>query len=300
MAEELLFHYCSTPTAFAILQSRTFRLSALSSANDSLEGRVLGRVFGQLLGETNLPPGVVDVASLIVEGYPNSTEGFALCLSEKPDLLSQWRAYGSDGCGVAIGFSPEALKADYGQVNFGSNFFELRKVAYREAQLRQNLVPIVESFFEEMARYGDFIKIRDGITREQALAIMSERGQNTANLIQGKNEASRDLLVQMLDLLAPLHFKVYDTKPEYFHEECEWRVIRYRHKVALPEIEYSADQHSIKPYIECLIADPAIKAIREVVLGPKHKSSLDWVEGFLKSVGLPHVLVKRSAISRYR
>jgi hypothetical protein len=70
--------------------------------------------------------------------------------------------------------------------------------------------------------------------------------------------------------------------------------------VALPEIEYFADDHSFRPYITCRIADPAKEAIQEVILGPKHQSNVNWVRAFLASVGLPHVRVSRSSIDSYR
>ncbi len=164
-ASRLLYHYCSTPVGLAILQTRTFRLSALSAANDSLEGRVLGRVFTRMLDETNLPTEVVDVVSVIVEGYADSTEGFALCLSERGDLLSQWRAYAQDGSGVALGFSSDWLLKDFGEVNFGSQFFELTKVEYGEAGLLQTLKPLVDKLIEGFAEHGGFVQLRENMTR---------------------------------------------------------------------------------------------------------------------------------------
>ncbi|WP_082851044.1 MULTISPECIES: DUF2971 domain-containing protein [unclassified Sulfitobacter] len=163
--DRLLYHYCSTPTGLAIFQRRTFRLSALSAANDSLEGRVLGRVFSQLLTESDLPREVVDVISVIVEGYADSTEGFALCLSENGDLLSQWRAYAQDGLGIAIGFSSDWLTKDFGKVNFGSQFFELTKVEYGEASLSQTLKPLAKQVIEEFSEYGHFVQLSKNMTR---------------------------------------------------------------------------------------------------------------------------------------
>lgn len=300
MADQLLYHYCSTQTGLAILQSRTFRLSALSAANDSMEGRVLGRVFAQLLSATGLPPDVVDVASVIVEGYPDSTEGFAFCLSEKGDTLSQWRAYGADGSGISIGFSAEFLGKDFGQVNFGTQFFELKKIEYGEDKLRRTLQPFADEVAEKFAKYGSFVRLGDGVTRGQALSALADRTADVQGLFEGDSSDTADILSQLLKTLAPLHFRIYETKPLSFSEECEWRLVRYRHRVALPEVEYFADKYTIKPFISCLIADPAREAIREVVLGPKHSSKPDWVRAFLASVGLPHVLVKRSTIESYR
>lgn len=301
MADDgLLYHYCGTQTGLAILQSRTFRLSALSAANDSLEGRILGSVFSGLLAGSGLPTEVVDVASIIVEGYADATEGFAFCLSEKGDLLSQWRAYGRDGSGLSIGFSPEELMKDFGKVNFGSKFYELKKVEYGEGRLRQSLGPLADEIVAEFAEYGRFVQLRAGTTREQALKTLADRGVDASGLFWGNRSDARELLSRLMKALSPLHFQIYGTKPFSFHEECEWRLLRYRHKEALPEIEYFADDNSIRPFVSCLIADPAREAIREVVLGPKHSSNIDWVRAFLASVGLPHVQVKRSSIDSYR
>lgn len=298
-SNQLLYHYCSSPTAFAILQSRTVRLSALSAANDTLEGRVLGKVFSDMISSTTLAKGVVDVASVIAEGYPEATEGFALCLSEEGDLLSQWRAYARDGTGVSIGFAPKELIVDHGAVNFGAQYFELTKVEYGEEDLRENLFPVVQALQKSFSEYGEFISLNEGITKERAIAALADRKGDIQGLFKGE-ESSSELLSQLLSLLAPLHFRIYSTKPRPFHEEREWRLLRYRHRVPLNEVEYFADDSSIRPYIPCLIADPAKNAVREVVLGPKHSSNINWVRAFLASAGLSHVHVRRSTISSYR
>lgn len=299
-SDQLLYHYCSAQTAFSILKSRTFRLSALSAANDSLEGRVLGRVFAQLLAATGLPKGVVDVASVIVEGYVESTEGFAFCLSENGDLLSQWRAYARDGTGLSIGFSPEILKKDFGPVNFGARFHELIKVAYGEDGLREILASVAEQVKNTFSKDGEFIRLSDGTTRERVLNALADRQGSVQGLFWGQSEDAPDLLSRLLEILAPLHFRNYGTKPHSFHEEREWRLLRYRHRVALREVEYFADDYSVRPFISCLMADPARDAIQEVILGPKHRSNIDWVRAFLASVGLSHVKATRSAIESYR
>lgn len=300
MSDKFLYHYCSTQTGFAILQSRKFRLSALSAANDSLEGRVLGQVFAELLQATGLPKGVLDVLSIIVEGYPDSTEGFALCLSEKGDQLSQWRAYARDGTGIAIGFLPDALERDFGRVNFGAQFFELEKVEYGNAGLRDSLAPVVEEIKEKFSEYGEFVRLSDSETRDSAMRALADRQTDVEGLFNGTRDDSEVLLGELMKVVAPLHFQIYKTKPQSFHEECEWRLLRYRHRVALSEIEYSADETSVRAFISCLIADPARDAIKEVILGPKHGSNINWIRAFLASVGLPHVDVIRSEIESYR
>lgn len=294
-----LYHYASNQTAFAIFKSRIFRLSCLSAANDSLEGRVLGRVFAKMLQSSGLPKGVVDVASVIVEGYPDQTEGFALCLSEKGDLLSQWRAYADNGAGMAIGFRPEILEKDFGDVSFGKKFFELKRVEYGELGLEKVLSPLIKEVKEQFSEQ-EGIRLRDGVTREQALRSLSDRKSDFGPLFSGDYPNVEKQLQCLLKILAPLHFLIYDTKPTSFHEECEWRLLRYRHRVALPEVEYDAGREAVRAYISCLIADPAVDAVSEVILGPKNRSDINWVRAFLQSVGLPKVSVLRSGIESYR
>jgi hypothetical protein len=253
-----------------------------------------------LLRETGLPQGVVDVASVIVEGYADSTEGFAFCLSESGDLLSQWRAYARDGTGISIGFSSDFLIRDYGPVNFGKAFYELLKVDYGEAELRDSLAPIARQLEDEFGSYGEFVALKGGITRQDAVRTLADREAKTQGLFVARNESSPALLSQLLKSLAPLHFRIYGTKPKTFHEECEWRLLRHRHRTNLPEIEYFAGETSIRPFIPCLIADPAREAIREIILGPKHQTDLNWMRSFLQHVGLGHVKVLTSEHESFR
>ncbi|WP_150120934.1 MULTISPECIES: hypothetical protein [unclassified Sulfitobacter] len=132
------------------------------------------------------------------------------------------------------------------------------------------------------------------------MTTMASAGSDIEQVFTGIDSNAHDLMARLLEVLSPLHFRIYDTKPTSFYEECEWRLLRYRHRASLPEIEYFADDSSIKPFISCLIADPAREAIQEVVLGPKHASKIKWVRAFLASLGLSHVTVKKSGIESYR
>ncbi|WP_299643223.1 DUF2971 domain-containing protein [Devosia sp.] len=296
----LLYHYCGTPTAFSILHGRTIRLSPLSAANDTLEGRLLGQAFSEVLRQTSLTEGVRAVAEVIVDGYPTSTEGFAFCLSEDGDLLSQWRAYAGDGTGIAIGFARDGFLTDFGPVTFGRQYFELLKVAYGTSDLLQELKPSAMNFGSEFVEFGEFVKLRPGTTKADALSSLSDRDGDVHGLFQCHRPDAPELLDRMLKALAPLHFRIYGTKPKAFYEEREWRLIRYQHRVASSNIKFLSDGQSIRPYVECLIADPAKDVVQEVVLGPKHKSDINWVRSFLGGIGLGHVHVTRSAIDSYR
>jgi hypothetical protein len=296
----LLFHYTSTPTAETILRTRTLRLAALSAANDSHEGRVVGEEIDRQLRSSGLPVGVSDFVSVVAQCYPDSTEGFAFCLSEKGDQLSQWRAYGDDGRGVSIGFNRSALEKDFGAVNFGRQFYELVKISYGTKVVAEDISSALDEMEAEFSGLGEFVRLADGITPSDALARLSTRNEGYGTLFVGTETISEEPIRKIMDILARFNKRCFAFKVEDFWEEKEWRLIRQRHKVALQEFKYFADDHSIRPFIECLIADPAKHAIHSVILGPKNATNIDWMTAFLATVGLDHVEVKHSSITAYR
>jgi len=246
-----------------------------------------------------LAPGVTRAASIIAQGYADSTEGFAFCLSEAGDLLSQWRAYAADGSGIAIGFDPDVLTRDFGRVSFGSQYFELLKVAYGEDSITGELETIAKTVFEGMAVHGDFVRVASGLSDDEARRRLADRSVNAAGVFVGGPRAD-ELLSKLLGLMHPLHFRIYGVKPSPFHEEREWRLVRYQPRAPDRNVEFSADDDTIRPFVSCLISDEAKQAIRKVVLGPKHHSDANWVRAFLRSLGLDKVDVTRSAIESYR
>jgi hypothetical protein len=295
-----LFHYCSTQTAFSILSKRTIWLSPLSSANDSLEGKLVGLTFKDQLKETELPRATQELASFFAQSLHDSTEAFAFCLSEDGDLLSQWRAYGDNGAGFSIGFDSNMVVADFGEVNFGSKFFEMRKVRYGSEGLAELVEPIVKTVVEKFLPHGEFARFNDGITVEEALSRFSKRDPSDKLVKPESIEAALHIL-ELSDLISKaFHFRIYEIKPTAFQEEREWRLIRYRHLAPHPEISFRSSNSAIRPYIECLMADPAKEAIKSVILGPRNTSEPSWIRAFLDSCGLGHVKVTKSQASSYR
>jgi len=59
---------------------------------------------------------------------------YVVSFCENGNLLSQWRAYGDDGCGVAIGFDAEYFKALCVKNANDSSFYILGKCGYTSGQ----------------------------------------------------------------------------------------------------------------------------------------------------------------------
>lgn len=63
-----------------------------------------------------------------------NTKNYFCCFSESSDLLSQWRAYGNDGQGVAIGFNANLLSKIYDIYNY-----DFVKVIYNQKSVLKKI-----------------------------------------------------------------------------------------------------------------------------------------------------------------
>jgi hypothetical protein len=106
---DILYHYCSTASFHAIIQSRALWLSALSLSNDTMEGKLVARAIERLAEGDCLDHKNVRLLRIGIQSLTGIFDGLGFCLSEKRDLLSQWRGYAGNATGVAIGFSAEYL-----------------------------------------------------------------------------------------------------------------------------------------------------------------------------------------------
>jgi hypothetical protein len=99
-----LYHYTDSDGLIGIVTSKYLRATDSRFVNDPLELEYGRGLFKEVLGQFGVPPHVV---RMISEGIlPMSVYVASFC--EDGDLLSQWRAYSSDGLGYAVGFDPSA------------------------------------------------------------------------------------------------------------------------------------------------------------------------------------------------
>jgi hypothetical protein len=150
---EEFYHYTSFQTLFAILNSNSIQMSAISGMNDKSE-----MIFpDELLGiNTALDSKKIEAMN----------RRFIMCFTDQRDHLNQWRLYGDNGAGVAIGFKYKSPKLSkhylvFGKVFYGHMLFQLMshliadiwktigcKFRFRRIYLWKNFVK-VEDYREE-------------------------------------------------------------------------------------------------------------------------------------------------------
>lgn len=127
----LTYHYCSLETACAIISNASLRLCDITKSNDSAEityGYAAALDSLKRIGLISGSGPTLEFAdhwiellrpeyqTLLREALsrhllPPNRLCYAVCLSERADQLSQWRAYGDDGRGSGARIRPVDLRA---------------------------------------------------------------------------------------------------------------------------------------------------------------------------------------------
>lgn len=150
--EELVFHYCSIDTFFAILSNKTLRLSDVVKSNDNLEVLWMKKVLLEMVERESLSYEEFDEdikKKISFERYKQrvkekidsffdekelKSKFFVICFSGdgSEDRLSQWRGYGDDGKGIAIAFDKKIMKKTSRKICYAtdSSKIEFKKVEY--------------------------------------------------------------------------------------------------------------------------------------------------------------------------
>jgi Protein of unknown function (DUF2971) len=108
----IVYYYCSVDAFIKIVTNKSLRLTNLFFLNDSQEFvwlRNKAHCFVKTQAQKHPDEfGYQYLETLLEQEWQR--EIYCACFSEQPDLLSQWRAYGEDGKGFAIGFSTRHLQ----------------------------------------------------------------------------------------------------------------------------------------------------------------------------------------------
>lgn len=108
-----LFHYTDFDGVSGILDSRHLWLSKISTLNDMSEINLAMHHFKVLAGEPGAGPSPAEVEFLrLAAAELDSFRRTNICVcsfSEEDDQPSQWRSYGNDGRGMALGFESRKL-----------------------------------------------------------------------------------------------------------------------------------------------------------------------------------------------
>lgn len=273
-----IYHYCSVDTMLNIISNYCLWLSDVKKTNDITEmsyfciqmQEIFSGIFRSLQGEydetlllavENTLKNKIEAIVLGTMEIVKKTKDYVCCFSEAADLLSQWRAYGSNGQGVSIGFNAPLL----------SNISDM---------YRYDFVKII---------YGER-KILNNIRKYMEISL-----KNILNDLEGKEINTEEILLNASSILIPILQERFVFKHPSFKEEKEWRLYQtqvgnfdedageedpflrgafYRDEknpglFSCSELKFRSSQNDICSYFELDFEKCKDTIIKEIILGPK-------------------------------
>lgn len=271
---DTLYHYCTIESFFAILASRIIRLGDASKMNDSHECVWVDKLIAKLFKDNKDAMSDEDRRDFSIGFQINRPRPFLFCLSQAPDILSQWRAYAGDGTGVSVGFNTDLFP--------------------RQSHLPStNCAPSMNIALWQVVYDG-------GAQSEMMGRIFSNALGNPQQFSGEHGKPNYQVLGAFMAGLSPLF------KNPAFREEQEWRLIHTPQLLTdknndhhLVGTQYKIGQRvsndQIITHFEFLMGEDPRPLVREVWLGPRSKVSESDVKLFFGLNGLGDVKVFQSS-----
>lgn len=282
-----LYHYCSTESFHKIISNKEIWLTSLSLSNDSMEGQLVKHLLGEMAKKDGLDEEHIKKLQEAAANINVLIDGLGFCLSEKKDILSQWRGYANDASGISIGFSKEYLELLAASYRGGKVAgFALGKVIYEPTDQEQIIQPTYD-------------KIKEFINKG-AFKPYSHRGLLSSKSDEQIEKENIEISEQHHSLYKTMLFfinKLFLLKSKAFEEEFEWRLISVFVKITNDNCSFYACSDKIKPYRSFKLAELGVNPINEIVMGPKNTTPAYVVESFLKQSGFKDVKVSCSGAS---
>ncbi|WP_210132360.1 DUF2971 domain-containing protein [Stenotrophomonas rhizophila] len=265
--KSVVYHYCSPDTLLAILKSRSIRLSDVSCMNDSKE-----LLWGLGALEETLSIGESyesqkDRLSEVFSQYMSSVKVLAACFSTHSDMLSQWRAYGSDGSGFAIGFSGAEICSLPGSTV---------QICYDPAEQKEMWQAGLAHAFTASQRDG---KLDQSDFLRQFILLMLDLAsmKNPAFSEEGEVRLVHPVLVETREGISMMKYPA-------------------REKFHAPEIQFQMRGSTPAAFVD-LPFTSGTQPIREIVIGPRAEVAERSIAMLLGNLGYGPITVRKSAAS---
>ncbi|MDR7090060.1 DUF2971 domain-containing protein [Cellvibrio fibrivorans] len=282
----MIYHYCNPASFVSIVKSKTMWVCDLKKMNDPSE----------------LTPGFEIVRSLWDEMVPSQKGKFtsndlehdrffylAASFSKNCDLLSQWRSYGGNGAGFAIGVSELDL--------LNSNSFS-----------KNILVSSGNDSEASIVRFPPPFKMQDVFYNEESFRFyISEKLTKFINEygVPFEKSSGEPTKLSHINFYSELISDACLLKSKFYKEEEEVRIFAslwhspsiYQSDLIFEsklKIDFMATQNGIKAYSAIKLAGNDVESIQKIVIGPKSESSIEEVELFMKLNSFRKCFVEKS------
>jgi hypothetical protein len=240
--DRVLYHYTSISGMMAIVSSKVFWASEIRYLNDATELKHLQQLVVNAVQFAEEQSDAISEISRqfgkwLTERVQNGPLVFVVSLTERGNLLSQWRGYTPHGQGVSLGFQAQHLA----KVTAGAPF-TLGKCIYDHKRHIEIVVTLLNAIVAEAQNRGPSDK------------------KDPSQSYYAYFEEVEEHVLRICALL----------KHPSFAEESEWRAVSQTHpNYVIPLIKYRPGKSFLIPYIEMplsLLGEGLV--MPHVVVGP--------------------------------
>jgi len=197
----VVYHYTTAAGLLGIVQSNRLWATNARFLNDHSEIEYAACVIRQLMaamtskGAATLPADFTEQVTQDLDRFEAEARVYVCCFCTEGDLLGQWRGYGAQGGGYALGFEAK---------NFG------------DREMAMPLKPILRRVIYDPKLQKRLVRTWHQAVCDLEVTLPKERS---------KFSRRREMLVGTFRLLVP-QFLLCFKNPAYA-EEQEWRLIQY-------------------------------------------------------------------------
>lgn len=255
--EGVLYHYTSHHNLRSIVEKHCLWISHVYYMNDANEIKYAAQLFKTVVAERQnnehndaLSDFLLELRDWVTQLINVPHYIFVFSLTEKGNLLSQWRAYTPSGTtGISIGFSKKDL----------------------EERAKQNGFDLVRCLYDRKEQ----LNVLNGTLEE----IISQF-ENDRSSIDTSGRPHNQKYLMYLHKFSEILLKAFcQIKDSFFNEESEWRLIsKYYEAYTVPEIKFREGKTTLVPYIELELfgIHSDGRLFEQVYVGPSPNFSLAY------------------------
>lgn len=285
-----LVHYTTLQGLMGIVHQRGFWMTDARFLNDLSEVEHGLQYIAKLLQKLSTKKRYLRFASIIkraAERLPDFAKNcyYITCFSLEADLLEQWRAYGSNGSGVAIEFEVKEMNLPF----WALPIISLHNVLYTNHEKNKVILSVIRRFAREYGR--DLSEISDANETDEIAAYLKK---NPDDLDHPYGD----------HLASALRAHAFCFKDKAFTSEREVRMV-FQERTDVTEhfakLNFREAKEALIPFVcsyELKNNYPEPLPISRIIIGPAARQNISeaGIQSFIAAHGYDPAIVVRSTV----
>ncbi len=268
---EIVYHYTTLESFISIIESQSFHFTNLNYLNDRKEydhGVEIILDTLKLHAQNEASDSKLKILTYIDQNLESvhKSSRYISCFSKNGDLLSQWRSYGNQGKGIAVGFKTSDLEY------FDGGYVNCFNIEYREEYQRKiiyEIIQIILDYFENIKNSIDWIGynyellisksivkiLEEFISNFKDPSFDEEKEFRLEYKIDGninENDNSKLFFRSNGSLIIPFYKIEYVDKNDTLSIQSKYKKLPIEKIIIGPSLDYELNKNSIEIFLSKL------------------------------------------------